>query len=72
MKNKKTVKELRAEKEKYLERIRFECRKSRQKKLDAGLSNISVWVPADNKEKVKEACRTLCEKHLKRKSEVRS
>lgn len=66
-KEKKSVKELRAERERYLERVRLECRKSRQKKLDAGFLNISVWVPAENKEKLKEACRQLCEQHLKNK-----
>ena len=64
-KEKKTVKELRAEREKYLERVRLECRKSRQKKIDAGLLNISVWVPAADKETLKRACRQLCERHLK-------
>lgn len=67
MKEKKSVKELRAERERYLERIRLECRKSRQKKIDAGLLNISVWVPAEQKEKFKLGCRQLCERHLKRK-----
>jgi hypothetical protein len=67
MKEKKSVKELRAERVQYLERIRNECRKSRQKKLDAGLLNISVWVPAEDKETVKRACRQLCERHLKKK-----
>ena len=66
MKGKKTVKELRTEREKYLERVRLECQKSRQKKLDAGLLNISVWVPAEQKEKIKEGCRQLCERHLKK------
>lgn len=66
-KEKKTVKELRAEREKYLERVRLECRKSRQKKMDAGLLNISVWVPAAQKEKIKEGCRQLCERHLNKK-----
>ena len=67
MKEKKTVKELRAEREKYLDRVRLECRKSRQKKLDAGLLNISVWVPAEQKEKIKEGCRQFCEEYLKKK-----
>ena len=69
MKNeKKSVKELRAERVQYLERMRRECRKSRQKKIDAGLLNISVWVPAEDKETVKRACRQLCERHLKKES----
>ena len=67
MKGKKTVKELRTEREKYLERVRLECQKSRQKKLDAGLLNISVWVPAEQKEKIKEGCRQFCEEYLKKK-----
>lgn len=65
MKEKKSVKELRVEREQYLERMRRECRKSRQKKIDAGLLNISVWVPAADKETLKRACRQLCERHLK-------
>ena len=65
MKEKKSVEELREEREKHLERVRQECRKSRQKKLDAGLVNISAWVPAEDKERFKKACRELCEKHLK-------
>ena len=72
MKGKKTVKELRTEREKYLERVRLECRKSRQKKLDAGLLNISVWVPAEDKETFKRGCRQLCERHLKKKGEGKS
>ena len=71
MKEKKSVKQLRAERERYLERVRVECRKSRQKKIDAGLLNISVWVPAAQKEKIKAGCRQLCERHLK-KGEVKS
>lgn len=67
MKEKKSVKGLRMEREKYLERIRVECRKSRQKKLDAGLSDISVLVPTANKEEVKKVCRQLCDRHLKTK-----
>ena len=67
MKGKKTVKELRTEREKYLERVRLECRKSRQKKIDAGLLNISVWVPAEQKEKIKAGCRYFCEEYLKKK-----
>lgn len=67
MKNKKkTVKELRAARERYLERVRVECRKSRQKKLDAGLLNISVWIPADKKEKIKRRLREICEEYLKK------
>ena len=72
MKGKKTVKELRTEREKYLERVRLECRKSREKKLDSGLLNISVWVPAGDKERVKQVCLQLCEKHLKKKGEGKS
>ncbi|MDD3672722.1 MAG: hypothetical protein PHG70_04345 [Synergistaceae bacterium] len=72
MKEKKSVKQLRAEREKYLERVRGECRKSRQKKLDAGLLNISVWVPADKKEGIKRRLREICEKHLKEKDEAKS
>ena len=71
MKEKKTVKDLRAERERYLDRVRLECRKSRQKKIDSGLLNISVWVPADKKEKIKRGLREICEKHLKMK-EARS
>ena len=71
MKEKKSVKELRVEREQYLERMRRECRKSRQKKIDAGLLKISVWVPAAQKEKIKAGCRQLCERHLK-SGEVKS
>ena len=67
MKEKKTVKELRAEREKYLDRVRLECRKSRQKKIDSGLLNISVWVPAEDKETFKRGCRQFCEEYLKKK-----
>lgn len=67
MKEKKSVKGLRMEREKYLKRIRVECRKSRQKKLDAGLSDISVLVPTANKEEVKKVRRQLCDRHLKTK-----
>ena len=67
MKEKKSVKQLRAERERYLERVRVECRKSRQKKIDAGLLNISIWVPAAQKEKIKAGCRQLCEEYLKKK-----
>ena len=66
MKKEKSVKELRVEREQYLERMRREFRKSRQKKIDAGLLNISVWVPTEDKETVKRACRQLCERHLKK------
>jgi len=67
MKEKKTVKQLREEREKYLEQVRLECRKSRQKKIDAGLLNISVWVPADKKEGIKRRLREICEEYLKKK-----
>ena len=67
MKKEKSVKELRVEREQYLERMRRECRKSRQKKLDAGLLNISVWVPAEDKETFKRGCRQFCEEYLKKK-----
>ncbi len=72
MKEKKSVKELRVEREQYLERMRRECRKSRQKKIDAGLLNISVWVPANKKEEIKRGLRGICEKHLKENGELKS
>jgi len=71
MKEKKSVKELRAERERYLEGVRGACRKCRQKKIDSGFENISIWVPRIYKEKVKAELRKLCEKYLK-ENEVRS
>jgi len=71
MNEKKSVlelRELREMREKYLERVRLECKKSRQKKIDAGLVNISVWIPTADKEKLKQLCRQVCEQHLKNKS----
>jgi hypothetical protein len=70
-KEKKSAQELRIQREKYLNRIRLECRKSRQKKIDSGLSNISAWVPSDRKEEIKQRLRELCEEYLKKK-ETRS